>query len=226
MVNLKHLKIIKIYDLKRISCETFKCLVNGETLDLGQCAIEEIEPGAFSSLQKLKVLNLKWNELTKCPSIEGLRSLEDLSYNRIEAIGDTFGNFNSKLTSISLRKNKLKALQEDSFSGRFALRSLNLDFNEADNGVSSNAFTGLANLRHLYLCHTKLTAIDSGLCSPLVCLEKLFLTGTALERIKAGAFSHFRSTPVIVFENNPNSALLKPFEDEKLITICVCKQAM
>ncbi len=135
LANLKELSIIDNSNLEKIRRKTFKQLVKVERIDFSGCVVSEIEPGTFSSLQKLKNLNLTKNSLIKIPSSEDLQNIEhlNLSENRIGSIGHVFIQKNTRLIMLDLSGNRLTELPANSFLGLGALRSLNFAHNEHRN---------------------------------------------------------------------------------------------
>jgi Leucine-rich repeat (LRR) protein len=226
MSSLKHLVVRNYANLKRIARHTFKSLVNVETIDLNTCAIFKIDSEAFSSLQRLKVLNLSYNRLPKFEArlpcnLECLL----LVNNALVSLDGVFSTANSssihkKLAVLDLKENKLKSIPSKYFSSLVALRFLNLARNEISE-ISAQAFTGLANLREIDLSENKIKVIQAGLFSSATpYLNKLALDETSLERVEQGAFSNLHDIVQITLEpKEPNYKLLKPFEDAKLVEL-------
>jgi Leucine-rich repeat (LRR) protein len=216
LVNLRELNFNAVF--RKIPCDAFQNLVNVEKMKLKDCEISEIEPGAFSYLGKLKFLDLSWNKLKKCPSIEGLINLEhlDLYKNEIDLIGDVFIQPHFKLTMLNLRRNSLKSLPVNIFAGLVTLRSLNL----ARNYLNGVKLTGLSNLKELDLSGNPIKVLGSDQFQESPGLRKLFLANTKLESIEPNAFSHFRNPPLVLLdEEEQNYALIKPFKAKKLVDV-------
>ncbi len=223
---LKVLTINGFKDLKTIHQETFRRLVNLESIDLKNCAIDKIEPGAFKTLKIVKFCDLSNNSLTKCPLIEGMNNLErlSLSYNRIDSTDGVFSKPSltekTKLVMLDLRRNRFESLSADCFSSLVALRSIDLSWNLYLNDISSQAFTHLVLLRELDLSFTALKALKSGTFSTLPGLKKLFLFSVDVESVETSAFAHIRhKLSISTYSGDSSSSLFTKFEPRELIDI-------
>jgi insulin-like growth factor-binding protein complex acid labile subunit len=230
--SLTILAILDFKDLHRIHRETFEGLVDIEEIHLSNCSICEIEPGAFSYLQKLRKLDLSFNQLTNFPPIEDLSNLEclNLEFNKISSLDGVFTQpklmSNLKLIMLNLKFNKLYILPANSFSNLTSLRALDLSYNIL-NEISNEAFAGLVNLRHLNLCNANCKVISSGLFSTTPNLDHLVLIRLMfclkLESIDEGAFSHFRKQLRVSMPHYAdNHGIFTPFESKGLISIDFC----
>ena len=99
--------------------DDLRSLTSLEDLELNNCNIEEIEPGAFDGLSKLKQLSLVRNKLGKI-------------------LGNTFRNLSS-LSSLNLMLNTLTEIHDNAFVGSSITR-LQLDNNHGLWNVSQHAF--------------------------------------------------------------------------------------
>jgi Leucine-rich repeat (LRR) protein len=221
LVNLRHLIINSDIDLKRLAIDTFKSLVNLETVDLRGCAVSEIDPDAFSCLQNLRNLDLSKNSLTSFSMSQMPVNLEhlNLSFNMFDSIEDVFKNktdkINSKLTTLGLSDSRIKSLPANSFPGLQALRSLDLSGNWLSE-TSDEAFKGLVNLRKLDLSNTRIRTINAGLFSETPKLKDLNLLQVNIESFEENVFVHLRSVLVVEVERKCSTQkLLKPFEENK-----------
>jgi len=100
------------------------------SLFLQRNIIKNIDPGAFTVLTKLKIL--------------------DLSYNGIEEIKDDTFKHNKRVRFLNLGHNKLKFLPERAFHEMSDLTHIELNDNDLVH-VFPNTFTGPAQIERLYL---------------------------------------------------------------------------
>ncbi len=128
-----------------------------ENIELIDCAISEIDPEAFYSLDKLNFLNLSRNKIVDFTLVKLPVNLEnlDISHNETESIDGGFGNAKQ-----SLKANKLKELTAGSFSKLAGLKCLNLAENDL-NVIPDEAFNGLVNLKELDLHKTGVKVISA-----------------------------------------------------------------
>jgi Leucine-rich repeat (LRR) protein len=218
--SLRELQILEDVELKRISNETFKSLVNVETIILKDCSISDIDPDAFGSLHKLKLLALTGNYLTRFSSVNLPVNLEELILcsNRFDSIEAVVNRETaSRLLILELSENKIESLHANSFSSLVALRSLELAGN-ALNSISDEAFGGLVNLRELDLQTTGIKTISGRLLASTPKLRKLNLYDTRLESIDQNAFDQLRNVlSVTLLETDPTHELLRPFRDNRQV---------
>ncbi len=210
LTNLKELIIRSDLDLNRITRDTFKSLVNVETIILLECDISGIDSDAFSDLTNLKFLAVCHGSLKKFSSVDLPVNLEqlNLSNNQFGSIKDVFNHEKSytKLTMLDLSCNRIASLPANAFRGLCALRSLELGENKLSK-VSDEAFEGLVNLRELDLQKTGLKAIGAGLFASTPKLHKIKLLDIELESVDENAFDRLRSMPYLTVDESSYSLL-------------------
>ncbi|XP_038651502.1 toll-like receptor 22 [Scyliorhinus canicula] len=155
-----------------------------ESLDLSFNQIGRIDPQDFATLGKLKRLLLAGNKITRVApsSFSGLFELVELQ------LGNNYlleiANFSSdlkRLTTLSLRRNKLNFIQKHTFIHLQNLDCLNLIDNQISD-LQEESFEGLSNLKHLLLGSNRLTAgiLRGDIFSPVKSLKVLQLFDNCL----------------------------------------------
>jgi Leucine-rich repeat (LRR) protein len=133
----------------------FKHLINIESIIFRGSSIGSIQPGTFSSLLKLKQLDLGMNKLKKIPLNE-MKCLEvlKLDSNEIVSIEELFESMeklkSTTLKELGLQCNRLGKLEADSFDCAPSLETLYLGGNTIL-AISDRAFNSLNNLKVLYI---------------------------------------------------------------------------
>ncbi len=232
LANLKHLIITKDRQLKWITRDTFKSLVNIETINLSANQIEEIDPEAFTSLKKLTSLNLSKQRIKKFALTFVPDCLEhlDLSDNLLDSIEDTDSAEGlpvfKKLLTLDLSDNEIESLTSKAFSNLLALRSLNLGLNRELTDLPEDLFSGLCNLRELDLTMTSVRVIQANLLASTPNLNKLVLNLTRVELIENGAFSHLRclSLRIDVNQQEPYDWFVEQLKGEQRVDIVLDKE--
>ena len=129
------LRVISI-EKDTFGCSNLEEFQNLEELNLNNNVLTKIESNSFQYLNKLKKLDLGWNQIEQIDSngFQGLENLEELD----------------------LSENKLTKIKSNTFQQLSKLIKLNLWDNQIDH-IDSNEFQGLNNLEEL---HIKGTVID------------------------------------------------------------------
>lgn len=153
-------------------------------LDMSCKQIEEIDEGAFASLDCLNVLILNHNNITQLSRdvFQGLDKLEnlDLSRNAIKNLPDLVFTRVIRLKTLDLSGNRIKKLEAFSFFNLTNLEILNVGFNELVI-IEEETFQSLTNLKSLNLEYNKLRDIEPENWKGLKNLEVLNLAGNYLE---------------------------------------------
>lgn len=118
---LVNLKVLYLYEnnLEHIPDNTFKSLVNLEQLWLNNMKIQSLNPKWFAGLQKVSGLslfglNLKALKSNTFQSLIGLERI-DFDYDAIERLDGKLFNKNIIIKEISLRFNKIQAIERSFF---------------------------------------------------------------------------------------------------------------
>jgi Leucine-rich repeat (LRR) protein len=143
---------------KSIKKDSFKSLVNLQTLNMSNILFESIEPGALdglsSKLTKLDIDHFQLNSLKK-NTFKSLGNLESLRLEGNEIAEIEPGAFDglSKLTQLTLCDTKLSSLKMSCFKSLINLE--NLIFKSSGIiEIESGAFNGLSKLTELNLSRT------------------------------------------------------------------------
>ena len=150
---------------------TFENMSSLEYLDLRNNEIKHLNSamfgglGAFHGLTNLTQLLMWGNEISEIMpgTFENLSSLEylDLSYNKIKYLNSAMfsglGAFNglTKLTRLSILRNKISDILPGTFENMSSLEHLQLGYNRIVN-LDSAVFSGLINLKYVGLSANKL----------------------------------------------------------------------
>ena len=173
--------------LTRIKRSDFSELRKLEELSLSSNFITTIEDYSFENLVNLKTLSmidLRMNKITE-HTFHGLINLESLSMNKFSArteptcIADSAFSSLTKLTSLRMRENQLKAITDRTFSGLQSLIFLDLSFNPIES-ISKGAFSdspktlfvNLESNKKLNCCCNAVEAIKSVSSANGICLSK------------------------------------------------------
>ena len=207
--------------IKRLTNATFKSLANSSftKLYLSRNEIKSIESGTFANLLSVKSLKLGSNPLNSLMlknAVSGLagKDVVSLDISGIELNGvlmeDTFSLLkNTTLNSLIMRFNKIKLIEDNTFSQLNNLMMLDLSSSQisfahdnAFNGLSQlstlklndNRFTAIPrnlppSIRFLYLDDNQITKIESDVFSNLVQLRELRMTYNAILTLESGAFN-------------------------------------
>ncbi|KAF5279972.1 hypothetical protein FQR65_LT15121 [Abscondita terminalis] len=208
-LNLQNNKIVAVPP------ETFLGITKVEDLNMESNNISALVANGFKELTNLKRLNLKKNSIKTISSgsFNGLGAVEilDLSFNSIETISDAFGGLSNVrlinleqnkigqidpldmkeltvLFTLSLAKNNLKVIPNNTFLELPRLEQLNLSSNPIEI-LENSAFRGLDSLEELDLSSCLIDVIQKGLLSALHRLRLLDLSYNRLTVFRTGGFS-------------------------------------
>jgi Leucine-rich repeat (LRR) protein len=146
-------------------------------LHLASLGIRSVEPGAFSSLRWLSIVDLSGNELRTVvagsftPSSTNVAMKIDLSWNFIETL--EVGAFGSLVVDLNLTNNRISTIPKDLFDTFTSLGQLDLSGNLITT-LSANTFA--RSLRNLTLARNLITSIDTATFINLTSLERLDLS--------------------------------------------------
>jgi Leucine-rich repeat (LRR) protein len=134
----------------------------------------------LSSLSALKSLAIRHNFLTELPNLSKVAKLEDLSLssNQIEQLTDPNTNENllpNTLIELNLEHNRIKHINDDTFSHLKHLKYLNLESNQITT-ISDASFAHLTRLIHLNLGKNFIKQIPTKIFYTLINLERVDLS--------------------------------------------------
>jgi len=150
-----HLKILDFNSnrIERILYTDLMDLTNLEYLNLENNLISYIDANAFSNLGNLETLLLSNNNISSSNVFNSLTSLKYLSLkgNRIEIVPSYFFKNLFKLETVDLSSNRIRELEKYSFFNLLYLRNLNLEKNENEIKIDSEAFSQLKSIQTIYM---------------------------------------------------------------------------
>lgn len=203
--NAKHLEKLDLsfnttlIQIKKQIFQNLACLVE---LNMESNQIDTLEPEAFANLKKLKVLNLKHNNLGRI-SKELFRTnhhLEelDLSHNQIKELPINLLLGLKSLRRLNLSHNQVSTLRRGVLTNGRHLRELDLSSNRLER-LQPDCFSGLTRLKKLNLSHNMITRLEPFFSEDdqfyLCSLEELSLTNNSFQasepQIDTSAFSKY-----------------------------------
>lgn len=175
------------------------CSAAARTLCPARCACDDALRSASCAAAGLEIVPIQLNpEATHINlthnSIDNLLytftfytqlTVLDISYNKIQDLGNKNFENNIEMTHLNVSHNGLKRLEKDTFIG---LKTL-LDMNLADNeilSVHAQSFKDLSVLERLDLSNNKLVNFELDTFEPLVSLKMLSLKNNAILNIPTG----------------------------------------
>ncbi|CAD6228559.1 GSCOCG00006433001-RA-CDS [Cotesia congregata] len=189
-ITLKHSYSLEVLSVSRMGLENivpdaFKFLVNLIKLDLSDNGINSFPSNALSDLLSIKILFIDNNVLEAVPEIKNLNHLEKLS----------------------LSKNLISELTENSFSGDLKqLKSLNLSSNIITS-ISSGAFDKLGSLEELDLSKNLLYTLPNDWIPDNVNLQYLQLKENFFQNFSSLALGRAKNLKYVSIGGNRFSAM-------------------
>ncbi|XP_012225544.2 toll-like receptor 6 [Linepithema humile] len=187
----------------------FPCSLDVQSLDVSNNQISVLPSYGFSSLKRLRVLNLSINAISMVAdeALHGLRSLEslDLSGNRIVALPtEMFRDAMKTLKELKLQNNSISVLSPGLVAGMNQLVTLDLSRNvlTSSGWLNSATFSGLIRLVLLNLSHNRISKLDPALFKDLYTLQILNLRFNEIEVIPADTFSPMSNLHTLELAHN------------------------
>jgi hypothetical protein len=175
-----------LFNLKFLRKDTFlhSKFTQLKNLEIDECGIESVEPGAFNGLTMLVELSLNYNEISKIErgTFENLTTLERLylTGNGIENLEpDTFLGLRN-LRIIQLDNNNIEYLHPDMFLNASHLETLNLSRNPLLKIPTDRHFISSPSLRHLDLSDCNIRSISVATFSNVTGLDEVELSENRL----------------------------------------------
>ncbi|XP_023315876.1 protein artichoke-like [Trichogramma pretiosum] len=164
----------------------------------------DVESCAFQEATRLEVLDLSRNELSnvKVETFDALISLSELNLddNLLRSVPNLFNNV--KLTSLSIRRNKLQVIERRELQNLKSLRVLQLGGNRI-RSISAGSFEDLDSLAELDLSNNELDFIPSDLLKWQWNLRTLDVRGNRFKTLEQMSLSHAPVLNLIYLQNNP-----------------------
>uniref|UniRef100_H3A9P1 Wu:fc23c09 n=1 Tax=Latimeria chalumnae TaxID=7897 RepID=H3A9P1_LATCH len=159
-------------------CKSLKVI----SLNNNSITDESIIKGAFSSLKKLQIIRLNFNQLTTVPA-----------------------NLTTSLKELYLVGNQITRIPENVFVNSSDLRSLNLNSNQITNeGIIKETFYQMAKLEHLNLGQNLLTSVPQHLPKSL---KVLILNQNSITSVKRNTFLELKILEQIDLSSNKISTV-------------------
>ncbi|ROL43420.1 Leucine-rich repeat-containing protein 15 [Anabarilius grahami] len=181
-----------------------------ESLNLERNSIKSIHPQAFAGAQRLMLLNLQGNRLSKLP-VKGFKDLLNLRFlmlgqNQIVNLKPNMFIGMRNLSELDLPLNALTALPPNAFKPLIALKVLDLALNRIQR-ISPKTFVGLEELLFLNLDNNKLENIQAGTFGPLIGLEMLVLDNNLLSTLTASTLEGLSNLQELYIRRNEIESL-------------------
>ncbi|PAV83404.1 hypothetical protein WR25_16135 [Diploscapter pachys] len=181
-----------------------------EILILKNNSLSELPIESFSSLSKLKHLDISHNNLLSLNGkvFKGLNSLETLhlDFNDIELSSESFAGL-PNLRRLSISYNSLAFLPSDVFHTISTLQHLELSSNKLLS-ISPSIFSSLPSLKTVKLDRNLISTLESGIFSAQKELQILDLSNNLISDIEEGAFFGLHSLQLLNLTNNQMSAFV------------------
>lgn len=186
-----------------------------EQLDLSHNHLSAIQPRAFHTTRRLRVLLLNDNAIGTLANgafslLEDLLRL-DLSRNQISSLSEGFSQGLGSLRDLSLAENRLTSLDSSCFVHLDALQKLNLSHNAIET-IKMRAFGSMSTLRQIQLDWNNLTVLKNGIFSMLRNLEVLNVCHNQIDFLDIGVLSPLTSLALLdLTYNNLSTIQFKTF---------------
>lgn len=186
----------------------FPCSLDVQSLDVSNNQISVLPAYGFSSLKRLRVLNLSSNAISMVAdeALHGLRSSEslDLSGNKIVALPkEMFRDATKSLKELRLQNNSISMMSPGLLANMNQLVALDLSRNVLTSSwLNSSTFSGLIRLVLLNLSHNRISKLDPALFKDLYTLQILNLRFNEIEMISADTFSPMSNLHTLELAHN------------------------
>lgn len=179
-------------------------------------SFNQITSETFKNAQELQKIHLENNEISKITSnaFSGLNHLEELNltHNEIEDVSRIFGR-NSDfsypvLTTLNLKDNKIKQLQDFCFAKTLGLKFLDLSQNRIE-GISSTAFYGLIQLLNMNLRSNRVKRLPNFCFSKNENLKFLDMSKNEIVNVSKTAFKGLQRLKNLKMQDNRIIGLLE-----------------
>lgn len=191
-------------------------------LQLSNCSLSDIEPGAFRLTIKLRELQLDDNKLTRLPDLRNVENLielflrknrlthvamEELGVKKIRSLSFRFNKITSfnmtgtSVYSLDLSRNKITRLEDSAFSEQKVMDRLFIHNNKI-NYISPRAFKGITSLDELFLQRNELRSLPRGLFKGFS-IRQLYLFENKLEKVDGLLDGIKRAPELVLLFGNP-----------------------
>lgn len=202
-----------------IFCTCNRITIRGKIQMAWNCGHQELSERQLNLLTDdqdipiVDVLFLNDNNLTSFPSkyFENFTNLESLYLdgNYIEFIPLHLERYLSKLTFLSLTRNRIVDIGRSSFSVNNSLQELNIS-NNMITSVPSRTFLNLESLKILDISENKILKLDQESFYGLKMLTTLVASKNSIKMIDNGVFNHTESLTILNLAGNDLSHIYKP----------------
>lgn len=176
------------------------------SLDLSDNGLSSLEMRLLQNLTSLETLVLNQNHFVDLPSdisyhlphltklyLRQNHLLVNLTAHSLERA------FNLKL--LDVKDSSIRELRSDIFLKNTALEHLVLSYNKIK-VINQNTFTGLQNLITLDLSNNRIAELKPGTFAPLPNLKKLFMASNSIARIQDGIYTSLKAIKVLTLSDN------------------------
>jgi Leucine-rich repeat (LRR) protein len=204
-INLQNLLLSKNPELDVPNKDIFIASASLIKLGMSGCGISSVSVETFALFTRLRWLDLSYNKLTTVQmsitkdmldTLEQYRRLRELTINFQER------KFLRKLEHLNLNYNKIRHLENDTFSGLVNLKNLSLEGNELRD-IDPQALTGLPNLQRLILSQNPNLQIpnDSNFIKSYS-LKELHISDCNIRSVSVKTFSKLSALEWLDLSNN------------------------
>lgn len=172
------------------------------TISLQSCRLTgSIRLVSLINLVKLRLDQVNLN--TSIPLFSGLKSLEELYYERNELTSIYQNTFNGlfRLKVLSLQQNRISHIDAGSFSTLQSLQVLRLGCNRI-RSIERDTFKGLTSLEELRLHHNELSRLDEQVFDEIKQVQVLDLSYNFIRSVNTHTFASLTSLRELCLERN------------------------
>ncbi|XP_011871145.1 PREDICTED: protein toll [Vollenhovia emeryi] len=205
--DVSEVKVSEKHPRHQLESTSTPCSLDVQSLDMSNNQISVLPVNGFSSLKRLRVLNLSSNVISKVvdEALHGLRSLEslDLSGNKIVALpAAMFQDAAKSLKELRLQNNSISALP-GIVTDMNQLVTLDLSRNVLTSmWLNADTFSGLIRLVLLNLSYNRISRLDPAIFKDLYTLQILNLQFNEIATISADTFSPMSNLHTLELAHN------------------------
>ena len=167
--------------------------------------LSSIEQGLLGNLKELRILDIGGNQLSRAPSLEQLRKLEQLyiGHNRISQLNQSMLLYNSVLVLFKATNNAISQIPENFFNSCWSLKTIWLDQNNLTS-LPKALLQNLTSLATLSLASNRLTnvKIEAETFHDLKNLKELHLENNMLTSPLSDILPASKTISFLVLTNN------------------------
>ncbi|XP_033109602.1 leucine-rich repeat-containing protein 4C-like, partial [Anneissia japonica] len=202
--------------LSNVAANSFSDVPNLNRLSMKMCNIQEIEPGAFSSLTNLQTLEIQQNMITNFSNVlSSLTSLKVLkvSQNKLTTLDQSMFMNLRNLLVFEAHNNDISYISPQTFQESPRLTHLYLPNCKLDN-LTQSTFKNLINLQYLDVSGNPNNNLGPNIFREMLQLQFLYLSNMAIETLHKDSFSQLTNLRVLSLKNNNLKTVTREtFED-------------